>query len=59
MANKHLKLTPSVVKCDLGDAWFYEESHGFTIIHRLPDNKTCEIKIPWTKIRKALKRKDL
>lgn len=59
MANKHLSPKPKKIN---PNAWWYEESHGISVMHEVYSNgrhvRTDKLKIPWHKIRKALARKD-
>lgn len=62
MANHHLKLEPHHVRDD-ANTWWYEEAYGISVI---TENRTQNgtyigtktIKISWTELRAALKRKD-
>lgn len=40
------------------DCWYYEESFGIEIIHKLPERQydNLHIKIPWRKISASVKR---
>lgn len=62
MANRHLSRDPHHVGKDK-TWWWYEEPGGITVLceYRAADGSyevTRELKIPWSAIRAALKRKD-
>jgi len=58
VSTKHLNCNPQhVINHD--DWWWYEEPDGFTIVVE-PDKNghTRVVRVPWARIRAALKRKD-
>ena len=61
MSDKHLRRDSHKIR-GTTETWWYEESHGITIVHRVHINgvlnRTDEIKIPWRYLRDALARKD-
>ena len=61
MSDKHLSREPHRLR-GTSRTWWYEESHGLTVVHEFYVNdtyqRTDQIKIPWRTIRKALERKD-
>lgn len=59
MATKHLSLNPQIIDQRV---WYYEQSAGIDIVYEIYDEKgylrTDAFLIPWSKLRKSLKRKD-
>ena len=56
MSDKHLLSKPhNIGKRD--DAWWYEVSHGISVIVE-PQSNTTTVRIPWRSVRAALARKD-
>lgn len=64
MSRKHLRRDPQRVGC-AEDWWYYEENAGIAVVVELYDKETLtkclgtrSVRIPWTRIRAALARKD-
>jgi len=54
---QHLKLAAHKLSVNIGAAWWYEENDGISVITEM-SGRNQVIKIRWTSIRAALKRKD-
>ena len=55
MSDEHLSLRPFGIHAH---AWVYEERGGLNVCAYGPSGESIQGRIPWRKVRQALKRKD-